>query len=131
MRKSESLLAALFLSTLFCASCSLFGGDDEDDLKMRGHVLKARIMGDWQWRDVRPQDGREIDELLTKRDGKWLCKKDDTEVEEVIILSEEKDRPDRREERAYYCAKEKVYWYHLIGGPKKRNTLLGPFQLEY
>jgi hypothetical protein len=62
--------------------------------------------------------------------AKTLCAADEAAVMIFDFTKGPQDHPYRVDEKAYFCPKESVYYYHYIGGPRKLDIWLGPYRIN-
>lgn len=99
------------------------------------HQMKGALLNDVRvWRELdkkAPDEGRrEVPTQYTLVQGIPTCGTDQTEFEVYRLKEDLIDQPYRVDETAYLCRKEKLYYYHYQGGPRKLNVWMGPYKLD-
>lgn len=98
------------------------------------NAVKAKIISDVRrWRELhkRLAQGKPFCEGIFHLEGYVRCKKDETELEIYYFPGGPEDSQHRIQEKAYFCREEGVYYYHYLGGPRKVDSWLGPYKLDF
>lgn len=143
MRKSFVLLAAIAVCNT-AGTCNMVPPDsviraeitpEELEAAPGYHQMKGALLNDIRlWREldkkVAEEGQREVPTAFTLVQGVATCGTDQTEFEVYRLKEDLLDQPYRVDETAYLCRKEKVYYYHYQGGPRKLDVWMGPYRLD-
>jgi hypothetical protein len=143
MRKSFVLLAAVAVCNT-AGTCNPTPPDsvlraeitpEELEAAPGYHQMKGALLNDIRiWREldkkVADEGKREVPVAYTIVQGIPICGTDQTEFEVYRLKEDLIDQPYRVDETAYLCRKEKVYYYHYVGGPRKLDVWMGPYRLD-
>lgn len=138
MKRAGALLALLMSGCIFDLrpnDAELRTGmtQEEMDAAPGHHQTKAALIYEvrqGRMLDRRLEEGRSGCSAVSWREKPPLCLKCQEEVEVYSIRQDIDDQPYREDETAYYCRKESVYYYHYVGGKKKLDVWLGPYELK-
>lgn len=117
--------------------------DDKDRFNLTDAELQAgpstyQMMGaflnDRNWRGLNTPEmldtGQPVCNGVLFQEKKAICVKDRQQMEVYPLKKDPVDVPYRVEETAYYCREDKIYYYHYVGGPQKRDAWLGPYPMR-
>jgi hypothetical protein len=141
MRRAGVLALLSAAGTLSAAHCAappdseLRAGITEEELKAppSSHEIRAAITNDARKQRVlraRLDEGRSDCPWVVRVEGQVLCAADQTPVEFYLLWEDPLDVPNRVDERALFCRKESVYFYHYKGGPRRLDVWMGPYKID-
>lgn len=110
-------------------------GLTEADLKEppSPHRMKAAVLNDvrnFLKLDQRLDEGQPACPAVVYEGSTARCALDQAELEVYSLRGDPSDEPYRVDETAYFCRAESVYYYHYVGGSRRRNVWMGPYKLE-
>jgi hypothetical protein len=143
MKKTFGLLAVIAVCNT-AGTCNLVPPDsviraeitpEELEAQPGYHQMKGALLNDIRvWREldkkVADEGVREVPTPFTLVQGIPTCGTDKTEFEVYRLKEDLIDQPYRIDETAYLCRKEKLYYYHYQGGPRKLDVWMGPYKLD-